>query len=87
MLWDVTPDIEGWEQSKEGDQKLLKLLWKKDKDGAWRMDLGIAITEEVDDGSDTEVELSMSSEGGGSNSVSESESELSMDSDSGSNKS
>ena len=33
-------------------QKHLKSLWKKDKDGAWTMDVDIRFTEEVDDGSD-----------------------------------
>ena len=60
VLWDPTPDIEGSEETSESDQILLPGKWNRDVDGAWRMDVDIAIGDE-DDADDefehNEVEL------------------------------
>ena len=41
--WDPTPDIEGSEDRSESDQVLKQKLWNKERHGAWRMDLDIAV--------------------------------------------
>ena len=36
--WDPLEDVAGWEFGGEGVQKLKTNLWRKDKEGAWRME-------------------------------------------------
>ena len=43
VLWDPMPDVGGYEEATETDQHLLPSKWKKDKDGAWRMDVEVDI--------------------------------------------
>ena len=80
VLWDPTPDIAGFEQSKVGDQKLLPSLWNKDKAGAWRMDVNIVSEQEdtVEEGEESMEEEDSSEQ----ESSSESESELEVESES-----
>ena len=46
VLWDPMPDVGGYETAKETNQRLLPSKWKKDVDGAWRMDVEVEV--EVD---------------------------------------
>ena len=45
VQWDPLPDVEGGNQTVETDQVLLPTYWKKDKAGAWRMDVDIALAD------------------------------------------
>ena len=58
--WDGMSDVKAWEDSRESAQRLLPSLYKKDKEGAWRMDVNVELCEAYDsvnydcDGSDDE---------------------------------
>ena len=43
VLWDPMPDVGGYEEAKETDQWLLPSKWKKEVDGAWRMDVEVDV--------------------------------------------
>lgn len=49
VLWDAMPDCDGYEQPVETDQVLLQSKWNKEVDGAWRMDIEIAIDDDNED--------------------------------------
>ena len=75
VQWDPTPDIEGSEESSEGDQVLNPKLWNKERHGAWRMDLDIAPCDN-DDGGDDDMNEDMSvNDGESDDSMCESKSE------------
>ena len=73
VQWDATPDIEGYENSEVGVQKLLPSLWNANKEGAWRMDIDIDIDEDIDEEEVMEEDDSSEQE---SESESESESDV-----------
>ena len=73
VQWDATPDIEGYENSEVGVQKLLPSLWNANKEGAWRMDMDIDIDEDIDEEEVMEEDNSSEQD---SESESESESEV-----------
>ena len=67
VLWDVMPDVDEYANKTEEVVELLPSKWNKDCDGAWRMDIDLAIgdeednlddqmVEEDDDGYDTDAE-------------------------------
>ena len=70
VKWDPLPDVEGENQIVETDQVLLPTYWKKDKAGAWRMDVDVALAD-----SDIVIEKCVDSE----SSVIEEESDISTD--------
>ena len=74
VLWDPMPDVGGYEDAKEADQWLLPSKWRKDKDGAWRMDVELDI-ESNSVRSDTNTEKRIEAESEGECDESESESE------------
>ena len=43
VSWDGMPDVKGWEDSRESAQGLFPSLYKKDKEGAWRMDVNVEL--------------------------------------------
>ena len=43
VLWDPMPDVGGYKTAKETNQRLLPSKWKKDVDGAWRMDVEVEV--------------------------------------------
>ena len=43
VLWDTIPDVGGYEEEREGDQVLLPMKWKKDKDNSWKMGVDVNI--------------------------------------------
>ena len=58
VLWDPMPDVDGGDETTESDQILLPSKWKKDKVGAWRMDVSIAVLDENDSEFIAEMEMS-----------------------------
>ena len=50
--WDGMPDVKGWEDSRESAQRLLPILYNKDKQGAWRMDVNVELCEAYDSDND-----------------------------------
>ena len=41
VKWDGLPYVQGWEKGGEHEQPLKNHLYNKNKDGAWRIDVGI----------------------------------------------
>ena len=55
--WDPMTDVSGYEESQVGNQRLMPSLWKKDKQGGWRMDVEVDVSdEESDDESSSDIE-------------------------------
>jgi len=54
--WDPIPDAEGYEDITVSNQKLLPSKWRRDKEGAWRMDVDIDIESDLDSESNDEDE-------------------------------
>ena len=50
--WDGMPDVKGWEDCRESAQGLFPSLYKKDKEGAWRMDVNVELCEAYDSAND-----------------------------------
>jgi hypothetical protein len=47
VCWDLMPDVEGKENSiEETQQELPRHKWKKDEEGAWRMDINVGFIED-----------------------------------------
>ena len=67
-------DVGGYEDAKEADQWLLPSKWRKDKDGAWRMDVELDVEPNSVRG-DTNTEKRIEAESEGECDESESESE------------
>ena len=56
VLWDVMPDVDEYANKTEDVVELLPSKWNKDCDGAWRMDIDLAIGDEEDNLDDQMVE-------------------------------
>ena len=41
VQWDGMADVSGWEDGGNQSQVLKRHLWNKDKEGAWRLDIGV----------------------------------------------
>ena len=54
------PDVDGGDKTTESDQELLPNKWKKDIDGAWRMDADISVQEESSDENEIDGEFNES---------------------------
>ena len=54
--WDGMPDVTGWENKSESVQVLRRHLWNKDKEGAWRMDIGVEPCEAYESDSDSDCD-------------------------------
>ena len=46
------PDVNGWEDSRESSQQLLSILYNKDKEKEWRMDVNVELCEAYDSDND-----------------------------------
>ena len=56
VLWDAMPDVDKYKDETEEEVVLLPSKWNKDCNGAWRMDVDIAIGDNEDDFEDQMVE-------------------------------
>lgn len=74
VLWDGSSDVEGAEAQSVSVQELMKSKWKKQVDGAWRMDVGADDVIELDEGEE-EVGGGSGAVDGSSNSSDDSSSE------------
>ena len=55
--WDPMTDVSGYEESQVGNQRLMPSLWKKDKQGGWRVDVEVDVSDEESyDESSSEIE-------------------------------
>ena len=54
--WDPMTDVSGYEESQVGNQRLMPMpsLWKKDKQGGWRMDVEVDVSDEESDDESSE---------------------------------
>jgi hypothetical protein len=57
VKWDAQEDADGYEESTIIDQKLLPSKWRKDKAGAWRMDVEIDVQSDIDNESEDKDEV------------------------------
>ena len=60
VLWDAASDIEGCEEDTQSDQILMPSKWNRDVEGAWRMDVDIAVNNVVKETSEDGLEASNS---------------------------
>ena len=56
VLWDAASDIEGCEEKTQSDQILMPSKWNRDVEGAWRMDVDIAVNNVVEEASENGLE-------------------------------
>jgi len=54
---DPIPDALGYDNTTGSNQRLLPSKWRKDEEGAWRMDVDIEIESGIDDESDQETDV------------------------------
>ena len=45
VLWDATPDIEGFEEVNEGTIELLPEKWRTKQNYGWRLDLDVELSD------------------------------------------
>ena len=65
VLWDVMPDVDEYKNKTEEEVVLLPSKWNKDCDGAWRMDIDLAISVDDDEFGDQMFEADADEESGG----------------------
>ena len=50
--WGGLPDVKGWEDIRDSAQRLLTIIYNKDKEGAWRMNVNVELCEAYDSDND-----------------------------------